>query len=82
MDHFLRVLARPSVAALSAGLVLAFSSHAALSTESCEQLEVLANQYASVSLTSEGKWWLGTRRIASAKRVAEAFSMLENVERK
>jgi glutaredoxin-related protein len=35
--------------------VLGFSSHAALSTESCEQLEALANQYASVSLTSEQK---------------------------
>jgi hypothetical protein len=75
MDHFLRVLARPSVAALSAGLVLAFSSHAALSTESCEQLEALANQHASVSLTSEQKElkrkmvvWYSTHCVRQARR--------------
>jgi hypothetical protein len=75
MDHFLRVLARPSVAALSAGLVLAFSSHAALSAESCEQLEALANQYASVALTSEQKElkrkmvaWYSTHCVRQARR--------------
>jgi len=45
-------LARQSRAVLSAGLILAFSSNAALSAENCQRLEALANQYAGVELTS------------------------------
>lgn len=55
MDHFPSVLARQCRAALSAGLILAFSSNAALSTENCQRLEALANQYAGVELTSDQK---------------------------
>jgi transposase len=55
MDHFPSVLTRKSLAALFAGLILAFSSNAALSAENCERLETLANQYAGVELTSAQK---------------------------
>ncbi len=53
MDHFPNALARQSRAVLSAGLLLAFSSNAAISAGNCEQLEALANQYAGVQLTGE-----------------------------
>jgi glutaredoxin-related protein len=75
MDHFPRVLARPSLAALSAGLILAFASHAASSAESCERLEALANQYAGVELTSTQKQfkrkmmvWYATNCTRQARR--------------
>jgi hypothetical protein len=55
MDHFPSVLARQCRAALSAGLILAFSSNAALSAENCQRLEALANQYAGVELTSDSE---------------------------
>ena len=55
MDHFPSVLARQCRAALSAGLILAFSCNAALSAENCQRLEALANQYAGVELTSDQK---------------------------
>jgi hypothetical protein len=51
MDRFPSALARLSLAALSAGLILAFSSNAALSVENCERLEAIASQYAGVELT-------------------------------
>ena len=76
MDHFPSVLARQCRAALSAGLILAFSCNAALSAENCQQLEALANQYAGVELTvirssSSAKWLARTRRIACTARLAE-----------
>ena len=37
------------------GLILAFSSNAALSTENCTRLEAIANQYAGVELTCAQK---------------------------
>jgi glutaredoxin-related protein len=55
MNHFPRALARRSGAVLSAGLILAVSSRVALSAESCERLEALAIQYASVELTGAQK---------------------------
>ena len=55
MDHFPSVLARQCRAALSAGLILAFSCNAALSAENCQRLEALANQYGGVELTSDQK---------------------------
>jgi hypothetical protein len=55
MDHFPKAFARPSLAVLSAGLILAFGSNGALSAESCGHLEALANQYAGVELTSAQK---------------------------
>jgi hypothetical protein len=55
MDHFPNPLARQYLAALSAGLILAFSSNAALSAENCQRLEILASQYAGVDLTSAQK---------------------------
>jgi len=55
MDRFPSAFARQSVAALSAGLILVFSSNAAFSAESCERLEALASQYAGVELTNEQK---------------------------
>ena len=55
MDHFPSVLARQCRAALSAGLILAFSCNAALSAENCQRLEALANQYAGVELTGAQK---------------------------
>jgi hypothetical protein len=55
MDHFLRALPRQSRMAFATGLILALSSNAAPSAESCEHLETLASQYAGVELTSEQK---------------------------
>jgi glutaredoxin-related protein len=55
MDHFSRALARHCRAVLSAGLILAFGATAASSAESCERLEALAVQYASVELSSAQK---------------------------
>jgi hypothetical protein len=51
MGHFPSSLARLSLAALSAALILAFGSNAAVSAESCERLTTLAKQYAGVELT-------------------------------
>jgi hypothetical protein len=75
MDHFPRAFARPSLAALSAGLILAFSSNAALSAESCGRLEALATQYAGVELTGTQKQlkrkmvvWYSTHCIRHALR--------------
>jgi hypothetical protein len=55
MDRFSRALACQSRIVFAAGLVLALSSNAAPSAESCEQLVALSNQYAGVELTSEQK---------------------------
>ena len=55
MDHVPCALARESRAVLYAGLILAFSSNAAFSTENCQRLEILAAQYAGVDLTSAQK---------------------------
>ena len=55
MDRVPSALARQSRAVLSAGLILAFSSSAALSAEGCQQLEALATQYAGVELTGAQK---------------------------
>lgn len=55
MDRFPSAFARQSLATLSACLILAFSSNAAFSAESCERLVALANQYAGVELTGEQK---------------------------
>ena len=77
MDHFPSVLARQCRAALSAGLILAFSSNAALSAENCQRLEALANQYAGVELTSDQKQlkrkmvsWYSTHCMHRAARCA------------
>jgi hypothetical protein len=62
-------------AALSAGLLLAFSPNPALSDENCHRLEALAHQYAGVQLTSEQKQikrqmvaWNSTNCIRQARR--------------
>jgi hypothetical protein len=55
MDFFPGKLTRQSLAVLSAGLLLALSSHAALSEENCQRLENLADQYAGVELTTAQK---------------------------
>jgi glutaredoxin-related protein len=55
MKHFSLALARWSGAVLPAGLILAVGSHTASSAESCERLEALAVQYASVELTNAQK---------------------------
>jgi hypothetical protein len=62
-------------AALSAGLLLTFSPNAALSAENCQRLEVLANQYAGVELTSAQKQlkrrmvaWYSTNCVRQARR--------------
>jgi hypothetical protein len=55
MAHFPRALARHSRAALSVGPILALTSNAALSAESCERLRALATQYSAVELTSAQK---------------------------
>jgi hypothetical protein len=75
MGHLPTALARPSLAALSAGLILAFASNAALSAESCQRLEALANQYAGVELTSTQKQlkrkmlvWYATNCTRQARR--------------
>ena len=52
MDLTANFFARPSRAALSAGLFLTISSTGTLSNEKCQQLENLARQYAGVELTS------------------------------
>jgi hypothetical protein len=51
MYYFPSALARPPLAALSAGLILALSSDVASSAENCARLEGLAVQYAGVELT-------------------------------
>lgn len=75
MDHFTRALIYHCLAALSAGLILAFSSTAGLSAENCQQLEALATQYAGVTLTGEQKQlkrkmvaWYATHCIRHARR--------------
>ncbi len=75
MDHFPSTLARQALAALSAGLILALSSNAALSSENCQRLEALANQYAGVELTSAQKQlkrkmvaWYATNCVRQARR--------------
>jgi hypothetical protein len=62
-------------AALSAGVLLAFSPNAALSDENCHRLEALAHQYAGVRLTGEQKQikrqmvaWYSTNCIRQARR--------------
>jgi hypothetical protein len=55
MDYLPGVLARHSCAIISAALILAFSSNAALSAENCQRLEAIAMQYAGVELTSTQK---------------------------
>jgi hypothetical protein len=55
MDHLPTALGCRSLAALSAGLILAWSSNAAVGAENCQQLEALANHYAGVELTSAQK---------------------------
>ena len=55
MDRFPGMLALQCRAALSVGLILAFSCNVASSAENCERLEALANQYAGVALTSAQK---------------------------
>jgi len=62
-------------AALSAGLLLAFSPNAALRAENCQRLEALANQYAGVELTSAQKQlkrrmvaWYSTNCVRQARR--------------
>ena len=62
-------------AALSAGVLLAFSPNAALSDENCHRIEALAHQYAGVRLTGEQKQIKrqmvpGIRRIAFVRRAA------------
>jgi len=42
-------------AALSAGVLLAFSPNPAFSNENCHRLEALAHEYAGVQLTSDQK---------------------------
>jgi hypothetical protein len=75
MDHFARALVYHFLAILSAGVILAFSSIAGLSTENCQQLEALAAQYAGVALTDEQKQvkrqmvaWYSTHCIRHARR--------------
>lgn len=75
MDRFPRALARQSCAVLSAGIILALGSNAALSAESCERLEALASQYAGVELTIAQKQlkrkmvdWYSTHCIRQAVR--------------
>lgn len=75
MDYFARPLMCHSLAILSAGLILAFSSIAGLTAENCQQLEALATQYAGVALTSEQKQqkrkmvaWYSTHCIRHARR--------------
>jgi hypothetical protein len=75
MDHFPRTLARQPLAVLSAGLILAASSKAALSAENCQRLEALAIQYVGVELTSAQKQlkrkmviWYSTHCIREAGR--------------
>ena len=55
MDRFSGMLALQCRAALSVGLILAFSCNVASSAENCERLEALANQYAGVALTGAQK---------------------------
>ncbi len=55
MNHFARALMYHSLAILSAGLILVFSSIAGPGAEYCQQLEALAAQYAGVALTGEQK---------------------------
>jgi hypothetical protein len=55
MDYLPAGLARHSCAIISATLILAFSSNAALSAENCQRLEAIAMQYAGVELTSTQK---------------------------
>jgi len=75
MYYFPSALARQSLAALSAGLILALSSNVALSAENCERLEALAVQYTGVELTREQKQikrkmviWYSTHCIRHADR--------------
>jgi hypothetical protein len=75
MDHFSGALAHRSLAVLSAGLILALSSNAAVSAENCQRLEVLAQQYAGVELTGAQKQlkrklvaWYSTICIRNARR--------------
>jgi hypothetical protein len=75
MDRFPSALARTFLAALSAGLMLALNSNAAVSTENCQQLEALAAQYAGVELSSDQKQlkrqmvaWYSTHCIRHALR--------------
>jgi hypothetical protein len=75
MDHFARALMYRSLAILSAGLILVFSSIAGLSAENCQRLEALAAQYAGVALTGEQKQfkrkmvsWYSTHCIRHARR--------------
>jgi hypothetical protein len=49
--YFPSALARQSLAALSAGLILALTSNVASSAENCARLEALAVQYSGVELT-------------------------------
>jgi len=75
MEHSPSALARQSCAVLSAGLILALGSNAALSAENCQRLEALANQYAGVELTSAQKQlkrqmvaWYSTHCVRQARR--------------
>jgi hypothetical protein len=52
MDRLPSAFAGRSLAALSAGLILAFAWNATLSAQNCERLEAIASQYAGVELTS------------------------------
>jgi hypothetical protein len=62
-------------AALSAGVLLAFSPNPAFSDENCHRLKALAHEYAGVQLTSDQKQikqqmvaWYSTNCVRQARR--------------
>jgi hypothetical protein len=70
-------LASQSRVVLSAGLILASISNAALSAEKCQRPEALADQYAGVELTSAQKQlkrkliaWYAMNCVRDARRLA------------